>query len=191
MSNHSNLKAITILLSSGILFNPIGYAQDPGYSANGMAMNQDHTAPAISDNAIQSSIKSSLPSFAKNVKVKVTNGIVYLTGKLNSNTDYENVVTLAQSTHGVSDINVDNLTVKDSHDPLSESFMTAKIKGALLKSDLLGKDIPSWSVHVETKNGQVYLSGTVASPEERKNVLDVVKSIKGVTTVNDQMVAAE
>ncbi|KTD15979.1 osmotically inducible protein Y [Legionella lansingensis] len=143
-----------------------------------------------SDATLLSAVQSALGSYADKINVTVNNGVVYLSGQLDSDTDYEKVVTLAQSIQGVGDINVDKLTVKDSQSPLNDTFLTAKIKGALIQADLMGKDLPSWSLGVETKDGQVYLSGQVASAEEKQAILNVVKSVKGIGKINDKMEVA-
>jgi hyperosmotically inducible protein len=39
---------------------------------------------------------------------------------------------------GVKDIKVDMLTVKESKQPLKDTYITAKVKGLLLRADILG-----------------------------------------------------
>ncbi|MDI9819026.1 MULTISPECIES: BON domain-containing protein [unclassified Legionella] len=151
-------------------------------------MGTPHTATMqLSDSAMLAAVQGALVPYKDRVSISVKNGIVYLSGQLDSDTDYEQVVTLTESIHGIGDVNVDKLTVKDSQKPLEDTFLTAKVKGSLIQADIMGKDIPSWSIGVETKNGEVYLSGTVASAQERQAILDVVKSVKGVKKVNDRM----
>lgn len=145
------------------------------------------TPVTLSDNQLQPMVQSILASYKDKVNVTVKAGVVYLAGKLDSDTDYEKVITLAESIQGVTDVNADNLTVKDSNQPLKDTYITAKVKGALLESDIMGKDIPSWSVKVETKDGQVYLSGTVATNTEKQTILNVAKKVKGITKINDQI----
>ncbi|KTD22050.1 osmotically inducible protein Y [Legionella lansingensis] len=121
------------------------------------------------------------------IKMKVSNGIVYLSGQLDSKTDYEKVVTLVESTQGVKDVNVDDLSVKGSKQPLHDSYITAKVRGALIREDIMGRDILAWTLDIETKNGQVYLSGQVASVKEKALIMKVVKAVKGVQKINDKM----
>jgi hyperosmotically inducible periplasmic protein len=186
------LKAIAAFITSAALVSAQAYADDSATTpAKTVQLPATTTNVVATDNAIKATIQSALPDNLQQVKISVNNGIVTLAGQLNSNTDYEHVVTIAQSTHGVSDVNVENLTVKDSQNPLSDTLITAKIKGAILKADILGKDIPTWSVHVETKNGNVYLSGTLATPAEKQNVLDVVKSVPGVGKINDGLLVTD
>lgn len=180
------LKTIALLISSGLMFTVPGFAQDTP-TAPDEASSVTVEATAQDDAAIETAIKNVLSSVS-NVAVSVQNGVAYLSGELNSETDYESVVTLAQATPGVKEVNADKLTVKDSQSPLADTLITAKVKGAILKSDLLGKDIPTWSVHVETKDGIVYLSGEIPTLEEKQNILEVVKSVKGITDIKDALV---
>ncbi|WP_203455481.1 BON domain-containing protein [Legionella sp. MW5194] len=139
-----------------------------------------------SDADFQHAVEAALAQYP-DVKVTVTNGIVYLDGQLASDTDYEKVVMLTESVEGIGDVNADNLTVKDSRAPLADTYITAKVKAAILKSDIMGRDIPSWSVSVETKNGKVILSGEVASAQQKQAIMTVVNSVKGVKGVDDQL----
>ncbi|KTC64883.1 osmotically inducible protein Y (plasmid) [Legionella adelaidensis] len=180
------LKAVALLICSGLAGSAI--------ADNNASMNNNRTASATtqttqrSDAAITSEVNRALTDYAGKVKVSVKGAVVYLTGQLPSDTDYDKVITAAESVQGVSDINVDQLTVKDSSQPLYDTYITAKVKGALIQNDIMGKDIPAWSISVETKDGQVFLSGKIATQQEKQNIMNVVKSVKGVTKVNDQIV---
>lgn len=193
------LKATTILVCSGIAFSALATTNttttEPTTTESTTTTTEPTTtttttngttAVKLSDDAILTSVQSALASY-KNVNVTVTNGVVHLSGQLDSDTDYEKVVMLTESIQGIGEVNVDNLTVKDSKAPLQDTFITAKVKAALLQSNIMGKDVPAWSVSVETKDGKVYLSGTIASDQERQAILNVVKSVKGVTGVDDKM----
>ncbi len=165
--------------------------QTPDQTAqpNGMQNGQmtTQTTGQVNPN-LGNDVKTALSDYSGKVEVMVKGSVVYLEGELPSDTDYEKVITLAESTKGVTDVNADKLTVKDSKQPLQDTYITAKVKGALIQADVMGKDIPSWTVSVETKNGTVYLSGTVASNDEKQKVVSVVKSVNGVTQVDNQLV---
>ncbi|CEK12064.1 BON domain-containing protein [Legionella hackeliae] len=197
------LKFATVLLSSGLALGAFANTSNNEATTSESAVKpaQTQTAPAnnlqsnsmqndkvqLSDEALLSSVQSALGAYKDKVNVTLTNGIVYLSGQLDSDTDYEKVVTLAESTQGIGDVNVDKLTVKGSEEPLDDTLLTAKIKATLIQADVMGKDLPSWSVGVETKNGQVFLSGKVASAQEKQAILKVVKSVEGVHQVNDKI----
>lgn len=67
----------------------------------------------------------------------------------------------------------------ESQEPVSDSWITTKVKADLLTT----KHVPGTEVKVETMNGVVMLSGTVATAAEREKAISVAKGIKGVSSV--------
>lgn len=190
MDNITKLKAVAILVCSGVTGVALADMTTTTTTTNPNGATpavQTTTVATVDDAAMSNNINTVMSDYAGKVNVTVKDGVVYLAGELPSNTDYEKVVTLAGSTKGVTDVNVDKLTVKDSSQPLTDSYITAKVKGALIRSDVMAKDIPSWSISVETKDGQVFLSGTTETVEQKQKILDVVKQVTGVTGVSDKM----
>lgn len=191
MDKYRKLKAVAILVCGGFAAGTFADNTAPAANTNDQTMttnNQSETQVKRNDAAITSDVKSALSTYSGKVTTSVKDGVVSLTGQLPSDTDYDKVITMAESVKGVSDVNVDKLTVKDSSQPLYDSYITAKVKGSLIQSDLMGTDVPSWSISVETKDGQVYLSGKIATEQEKQNIMKVAKSVKGVTKVNDRIV---
>lgn len=192
MDRLTQLTAVAILTCSSISLSALSYATaatDLGNAPTQTNMGSV-TEPNVvtTDTAIQAAVQAALASYANKVNAKVTNSIVYLTGELDSDTDYEKIISLTQAVQNVGDVNADALTVKDSHAPLTDTYITAKVKGALMAASMMdSRNIPASSIGVETKDGQVYLSGTVNTATDKQNVLDVVRKVKGVTQVNDQI----
>ncbi|VEG90910.1 BON domain-containing protein [Legionella spiritensis] len=198
------LKTYSILLVSGcmsfgMLAHADNYNNTPSQNGAPAAVQTDTTTPgtpatqttsSASDTAILQSLQAALAHFKDKVNVTVTDGIASLSGKVDSDTDYEKIITLTESTPGIKDVNVDNLTVKDSQQPLKDTYITAKIKGALIKADIMDKDLPAWTLSVETKDGVVYLSGDVASAQQKQSILNLVNGVQGVSGVKDRMVIA-
>lgn len=67
----------------------------------------------------------------------------------------------------------------ESAQPVDDTWITTKVKADLLASS----NVPGTEIKVETVNGVVTLSGTVASQAEKDKALKVAKGIKGVKTV--------
>lgn len=180
------LKAIAILLSSGMAGGALAEMHQNN-SAEPQNAQPANMQAQTSDAALTNDVKAAVSgAYADKVNVSSRGGVIYLAGELPSDTDYEKVIVMANSIKGVQDVNVDALTVKESEQPLYDTYITAKVKGLLIQKDMMGKDIPSWTLGVETKNGVVYLSGTVKSEEERQKVKDAAKSVQGVTSVEDK-----
>lgn len=64
-------------------------------------------------------------------------------------------------------------------------YITAKIKGVFIREKLFG-DKPMYvtGIHVETKEGVVYLTGKADNQAQIDSAISLAKSIKGVMDVN-------
>lgn len=67
----------------------------------------------------------------------------------------------------------------DSHQPVDDTWITTKVKADLLASS----NVPGTEVKVDTVNGVVTLSGTVATQAEKDKAIKVTRAIKGVKNV--------
>ena len=123
--------------------------------------------------------------------IKSDDGNVVLIGNLDTDDQADKVVSIANSTEGVKDVNTDQLLVKNSNKPLSDTYITAKVKGLFTKEKLLGnKDVAVTSISVETKNGTVYLTGKVDNSQQAKNAIKLAQSVKGVKNVDSKIVVS-
>lgn len=119
-----------------------------------------------------------------NIGVATQQGIVTLTGTVNSDSEASALVELSSSIIGVRDVNTSNLKVKGSTQPLKDFWITAKVKGVLIREEIFGKrDVAPYRVVVETKNGIVYLTGTVDNQQQITNAIELVKKVDGVKQV--------
>jgi len=69
---------------------------------------------------------------------------------------------------------------RDSNEPVTDTWITTKVKSDLLVSE----STPGRDISVETVNGVVTLSGTVATKQEHDDAIAKAKMIKGVKSVN-------
>ncbi|HZZ12683.1 MAG TPA: BON domain-containing protein [Paraburkholderia sp.] len=71
---------------------------------------------------------------------------------------------------------------------VDDSTITTKVK-----ADLLGaKNVKSTHIHVKTRKGVVYLSGSVPSADDKSAAQEVVENVNGVTSVKNHLkIAAE
>lgn len=127
------------------------------------------------------------------INVTTMNGVVTLDGVAQSEEAKDLAERLAANTDGVRDVE-NNITVSaeattaakaqntadDAGDAISDAWITSKVKSTyLLSSNLDGLDIT-----VETKNGQVTLSGNVDTAAEKELAVETARNIRGVTDVN-------
>ncbi|WP_313055011.1 BON domain-containing protein [Pseudomonas lopnurensis] len=73
-----------------------------------------------------------------------------------------------------------NDTMGDAGDAASDTWITTKVKSSLLAEDAT----PGMDIEVETKDGVVSLSGTVATEAEKEAAIAKAKEIEGVRNVS-------
>lgn len=76
-----------------------------------------------------------------------------------------------------------SLNMNKVGDFMDDSTITARVKAALIDD----KNIRSSDISVKTENKVVTLSGSVDSAEQKDLAVNAAKTVKGVTTVNDQL----
>lgn len=127
------------------------------------------------------------------INVTTRDGVVTLEGRADSDAASELAERLARNTEGVrrveNKLNVSaeggtsdraRAQVDNAGGAISDAWITSKVKSSLLfNSNLDGLDIA-----VETRNGQVTLSGEVASEAEKSLAVEITENIRGVRGVN-------
>jgi len=146
----------------------------------------------LSDSAITAKVKAALmantTTSAQNIQVVTNNGEVTLSGVVGSETEASTAVEIAESTDGVQNVITDNLKVKDSNQPLTDAYITAKVKGKIMKEKLVSsKNLPLTGIKVETQNGQVFLSGEIENSAQEAQVVNIANSVKGVKKVTSNL----
>lgn len=127
------------------------------------------------------------------IKVSTRNGVVTLEGQAQSDAASELAERLARNTEGVRQ--VDNQLkvtaeagtaerareqVDNAGSAISDAWITSKVKSSFLfSSSLDGLDIS-----VDTREGNVTLSGQVASEAEKSLAIETAENIRGVRDVN-------
>ncbi len=145
-------------------------------------------AKPVSDSQITSDVKAKVavdPAVSSTVVAISTNkGTVLIVGTVNTGDQASRLVELAQSSDGVKDVDTSKLNVSNSTQPLTDALITAKIKGKYLQQKLLtDQDIAAMKVQIETKNGVVYLTGTVENAKEMKNAARIARKTSGVKDI--------
>jgi len=144
------------------------------------------------DNNINNSIISKLSAdqslAGTNISVKTDQGIVSLTGNVDSDTQAAAATQIAQSTLHVKDVHTNDLTIKGSQHIVADTIISAKVRGMFIQKKLFGdKDVAAISINIETNNGTVSLSGTADNKKEIDNAIIIAKSVSGVKSVNSSV----
>jgi hyperosmotically inducible protein len=174
MKNLNQVKALVV--STLLIFSSISFAAE---------------AP-LTDSEIIANIKTQFAADKTtsdlNVNVVIHNGTVVLSGQVNTETEADKLIQIAESNNGVKDVETDQLTVKESKHSMSDTAITAKVKGMYLREKLFSeKDISMMGVSVETTNGIVYLTGQVKNKVEKDNAIKYAKLVHGVKNVEAKL----
>lgn len=126
------------------------------------------------------------------IKVEADDGVISLSGNAQTPAAKELAGALAANTEGVRKVHnqlsvsaTDSATdkVQDSAAKagavLSDAWITSKVKSSFLYS----RDLDGLDINVDTKNGQVDLSGSVLSGAEKQLAIETARNIRGVRGV--------
>jgi len=125
------------------------------------------------------------------IEVATERGVVTLTGNIDSEEAKARALSLAKSTSGVVEVK-DMIAVKrpggdgDAPDPgrtvgvtIDDADTTIRVKSRLLEDPL----VKGLRIDVDTRDGVVYLTGTVRSEDEKKQAIKLARETQGVKDV--------
>lgn len=128
-----------------------------------------------------------LNSFDINTDVK--NGVVTLTGKVESEVDKALAEELVMSLDGVTDVD-NKLTVHNEDEQDSDTMQDlkdAKVTTVVKTRLLMESEVSGTSIDVDTDNGVVTLNGEVESEAEKELALTIAKNTDDVRDVVDNL----
>jgi osmotically-inducible protein OsmY len=148
-----------------------------------------------SDATITGAIKTKLAADgrvkASEINVDTRNKVVTLTGNADSQEAKDAALQLARGTSGVSDVK-DMISVRtgtatgEAPNPsrtvgerIDDAGITMRVKSRLLDDPL----VKGMQIDVDTRDGVVYLTGSVKSDAERKQAIEIARTTEGVTNV--------
>ena len=128
---------------------------------------------------------------ASEINVDTTNGVVTLTGNVDDQEARDRAVQLARATSGVRDVK-DMISVRvgsesgEAPDPnrtlgehIDDAGITMRVKGRLLDDPL----VKGLKIDVDTRDGVVFLTGSVPGDAERKQAIELARTTEGVKNV--------
>ena len=199
-------RLVPVMIATGLFgaaaVPPLAFAQDTDEPTSERRGEQARTAlkDAWIDGRLEATFlfNEHLNSF--DIATDVENGIVRLDGSVESEIERDLAGEIAKSIDGVR--GVDNrLTVDDSsartapasdagreaqgfRQVVIDATLTARIKSKLLANG----DVSGLSVDVDSSGGNVILSGTVDSEEEKELIASIAINTEGATSVNNLLV---
>lgn len=141
----------------------------------------------MSDSAVTAKVKSALLEEkslkSTDISVETSNGVVTLSGFLNSQAEIETAVEIAGNVEGVKSVS-DKLHVKDQKSQSVSEYAGDAATTSSVKAKLLADDIvPSRKIKVETTDGVVQLSGDVENKAQSERAESIAKAVNGVKSV--------
>lgn len=148
----------------------------------------------LDDRAITIKVKAALGKDdeikARRINVEVRNGVVILIGRVDSRRDLDRAILIAKGVNGVkevrSELYVDVGDDRERRTPkkiFSDSKITTKIKKRLA----MDKKVGASTINVKTREGVVYLTGSVGGDAELQRVLKIVSKVPGVEEVANNL----
>jgi len=125
------------------------------------------------------------------IEVATHDGVVTLTGDIDSQDAKARAIALAKDIKGVRDV-TDMIAVKteagngDAPDPnrtigvtIDDAGTTLRVKGRLLDDPI----VKAYRIDVDTRDGVVFLTGTVGSDREKDQAIKLARETRGVKDV--------
>jgi len=147
------------------------------------------------DAVITGTIKTKLAAdqqvSASDINVDTTNGVVTLTGHVDSEEARNRALQLAKETSGVREVkNMISARVGpatgDAPNPdvtlgerIDDAGITMRVKARFMEDPV----VKAYRIDVDTKEGVVFLTGSIAGEAERNQAIELARTTKGVKDV--------
>mgnify|MGYP000563079871 FL=1 len=180
------IKLINLFLILFILSGCVG-AASKGIFGTGVSVALDPRSlgTQIDDSIMDKNLETRLlllnKSYFLSVKIKVLDGRIFITGKMNSLEEKLKITKLAWETEGVRSVKND-LKVKEKFNfkqSAKDLLITAQLRTALV----FNKQIKSANYNIDTYKKKIYIYGIANSEDERKEVINEAKQILDVEDV--------
>lgn len=145
-------------------------------------------AKTLDDKTITNRVKkllvqeNDIPNFK--IQVNTKNGVVYLSGSVDTRLQENRIIELAASIEDVIDVDTKNLNVVSSSEFLADSLITAKAKGRIKYLSLNKHISEGYNLHVETTNKVVHIFGDVKDKKDIETIKKVISDIVSVEKIN-------
>lgn len=180
------IKLIHLFLILFILSGCVG-ASSKGIFGTGVSVALDPRSlgTQIDDSIMDKNLETRLlllnKSYFLSVKIKVLDGRIFITGKINGLEEKLKITKLAWETEGVRSVKND-LKVKEEFNfkqSAKDLLITAQLRTALV----FNKQIKSANYNIDTYKKKIYIYGIANSEDERKEVINEAKQILDVEDV--------
>jgi hyperosmotically inducible protein len=149
----------------------------------------------VTDAGITGAVKTKLAADSKvnasEINVDTKDGVVTLTGNIDSQEAKSRALQIARETTGVRDVQ-DMISVREASaqgnapnpdrtvgERIDDAGITMKVKAKLLDDPV----VKGLRIDVDTRDGVVYLTGSVSGETEKQKAIDLARNTEGVRDV--------
>ena len=187
-------KLILLILVFLLLPNCVGTGSKGVFGTGvSIALDPRSLGTQIDDSIMQKNLLTRLTLKEKNylllIKVKVLDGRIFITGKVDDPEDKLQITKLAWETVGVRSVRNDVKIKEDFNFKQSakDLLITSQLRTALIMSD----NIKSANYNIDTYKKKIFIYGIAMSSDERKEVVNEAKQILDVDDVIASILLAE
>ena len=187
-------KLILLILVFLLLPNCVGTGSKGVFGTGvSIALDPRSLGTQIDDSIMQKNLLTRLTLKEKNylllIKIKVLDGRIFITGKVDDPEDKLQITKLAWETEGARSVKNDVKIKEDFNFKQSakDLLITSQLRTALILSD----NIKSANYNIDTYKKKIFIYGIAMSSDERKEVVNEAKQILDVDDVIASILLAE
>ena len=180
------LKIINIFLLLLLLNSCIGTASTGVFGTGvSVALDPRSLGTQIDDSIMQKNLSTRLAlnekSYLISVNIKVIDGRIFITGKVNDPEEKLKITKLAWETKGVRSVKND-IRIKEEFN-FKQSAKDLLITSQLRTAIIFNKEIKASNYQIDTYKKKIYIYGIALTSDERKKVINEAKEILDVEDV--------
>ena len=187
-------KLILLILVFLLLPNCVGTGSKGVFGTGvSIALDPRSLGTQIDDSIMQKNLLTRLTLKEKNylllIKIKVLDGRIFITGKVDDPEDKLQITKLAWETEGARSVRND-VKIKEAFNfkqSAKDLLITSQLRTALIMSD----NIKSANYNIDTYKKKIFIYGIAMSSDERKEVVNEAKQILDVDDVIASILLAE
>ncbi len=187
-------KLIFLILVFLLLPNCVGTGSKGVFGTGvSIALDPRSLGTQIDDSIMQKNLLTRLTLKEKNylllIKIKVLDGRIFITGKVDDPEDKLQITKVAWETEGVRSVRND-VKIKEAFNfkqSAKDLLITSQLRTALIMSD----NIKSANYNIDTYKKKIFIYGIAMSSDERKEVVNEAKQILDVDDVIASILLAE
>ncbi len=179
-------KTINIIIIFLFLCSCVGTASQGVFGTGvSVALDPRSVGTQIDDSIMQKNLGARLAlkekSYLLSLKIKVLDGRIFITGKVDDPEEKLQITKLAWETNGVRSVKND-IRIKEEFN-FKQSAKDLLITSQLRTAIIFNKEIKATNYQIDTYKKRIYIYGIALTSEERKKVINEAKEILDVEDV--------